>query len=90
MLHRAQQSLSRKVRITATFKMQTQKHNKTFMSLFIFRGHSTREPASTVVSRMVYFILWPGSTQETVFATANTGKNLGEVLEKMQVNGPGG
>ena len=44
-------------------------------SLFIFRGHSTRELAS---SRVTYFIL-----------QANTGKKLGKVLEKMQVNGPG-
>ena len=41
-----------------------------FFSLFIFRGHSTREPAS---SRVTYFIQWP--TQEPVLATANTGKN---------------
>ena len=44
-----------------------------FLSLFICRGHSTREPAS---GRVTYFIL-----------QANTGKKLGEVLEKMQVNG---
>ena len=42
-------------------------------SLFIFRGHSTRESAS---SRVTYFIL-----------QVNTGKKLGEVLEKLQVNG---
>ena len=36
-------------------------HKSCFLSLFIFRGHSTREPAS---SRVTYFIL-----------QANTGKN---------------
>ena len=58
---------------------------KIFFSLFIFRGHSVREPAS---GRVTYFILWaytgimcqPQPTQE----------KSGEVLEKMQVNGPEG
>ena len=63
-----------------------------FYSLFIFLGHSTREPAS---SKVTYFIL-RGPTQEPVLAAANTGKqqtkqtNSGEVLGKMQVNGPEG
>ena len=35
-------------------------------------------------------ILSCGLTQEPVFAAANTEKNSGEVLEKMQVNGPEG
>ena len=35
-------------------------------------------------------ILFCGPTQDPVLATANTGKKLGEVLEKMQVNGPEG
>ena len=48
-----------------------------FFTLFVFRGHSTREPAS---SRMTYFLL-----------RAYTGtKKSGEVLEKMQMNGPEG
>ena len=38
--------------------------------------------------------VWPslfcGPTQEPVLAKANTGKKSGEVLEKMQVNGPEG
>ena len=57
------------------------------MHSFIFRRHSTLEPASISVT---YFILEP--TQEPVLAAANTGKKMGEVLEKMQiqVNGPEG
>ena len=35
-------------------------------------------------------ILFCGPTQDPMLATANKGKNLGEVLEKMQVNGPEG
>ena len=35
-------------------------------------------------------ILFCGPTQELVLATANTGKKLGEVFEKMLVNGPEG
>ena len=48
-------------------------------SLFIFRRHSTREPASIVtMSEVTYFILW---------ANEGTGvSHSGEVLEKMQVN----
>ena len=51
-----------------------------FLSLLIFRGHSTREPAS---SRVTYLVCRP--TQQPVLATANTGKNR-EVFEKVQVN----
>ena len=48
-----------------------------FFGLFIFRGHSTREPASSSVA---YFIL-----------QAHTGtKKSGEGLEKVKVNGPEG
>ena len=35
-------------------------------------------------------ILFCGPTQEPVLAKANTGKKSGEVLEKMQLNGPEG
>ena len=50
-------------------------HKSCFLSLFIICGHSTWEPAS---SRVTYFIL-----------RAYTGTKIsGEVLEKMQVNGP--
>ncbi|WP_419635634.1 hypothetical protein, partial [Thiolapillus sp.] len=54
-------------------------------SLFIFRGHSTREPAS---NRVTYFILraYTGSG----VSHSQHRKKLGEVLEKMQVNGPEG
>ena len=55
-----------------------------FWSLFIFREHSTWEPASI---RVTY--LFCGPTQKPVLATANTGKT-GQVLEKMQVNRPEG
>ena len=48
-----------------------------FWSLFIFRGHSPREPASGRVT-----ILFCRPTQEPVLATANAGKTSGEVLEK--------
>ena len=53
-----------------------------FFSLLIFRGHSTREPAS---GRVTYFILraYTGTGKKI-------GKNYGEVLEKTQVNGPEG
>ena len=56
-----------------------------FWSLFIFRGHSAREPAS---SRVNYFILraYTGSR----VSHSQHRKKLGEVLEKMQVNGPEG
>ena len=35
-------------------------------------------------------ILFCGPTQKPVLATAKTGEKSGEVLEKMQVNGPEG
>ena len=56
-----------------------------FLSLFIFRGHSTREPAS---SRVTFYSA--SLHRNHVLATANTEKKSGEVLEKMQVNGPVG
>ena len=51
-------------------------------SLFIFRGHSTREPA---LSRLTYFILW-AYTGTSVIQSQHREKS-GKVLEKMQVNG---
>ena len=56
-----------------------------FFSLFIFRGHSTREPTS---SRVTYFILWAHTG--TVCQPQPIQEKSGEVLEKMQVNGPEG
>ena len=57
--------------------------------LFIFRGESTREPASNVsMSRMTYFIL--GAQTGTGVSHSQHRKNSGEVLEKMQMNGPEG
>ena len=49
-----------------------------FRRLFIFREHSTQEP-------------FCGPAQEPLLATANAEKKIsGEVLGKMQVNGPEG
>ena len=56
-----------------------------FWNLFIFRGHSTREPAS---GRVTYFILW-AYTGTNVSHSLHR-KNSEEVLEKMQVSGPEG
>ena len=57
-----------------------------FLSLFIFRGRSTREPAS---SRVTYFIL-RAYTGTVVSHSQYWKKKSGEVLEKIQVNGPKG
>ena len=58
------------------------------MSLFIFRGHSTWEPAS---GRVTYFIL--RAYTGTVLATANTGeigrgfgKNAGEWTGRIEIS----
>ena len=56
-----------------------------FFGLFLFRGHSTREPAS---GRVTYFIL-QGYTG-TMRQPQPTQEKSGKVLEKMQVNGPEG
>ena len=48
-----------------------------FFSLFIFRGHSTREPAS---SRVTYFILQ--AYTGTGVSHSQLRKKMGEVLEK--------
>ena len=57
-------------------------HKSCFLSLFIFRGYSTREPAS---SRVTCFILQ--AYTETGVSHSQHRKKSGEVLEKMQVNG---
>ena len=56
-----------------------------FFGLFLFRGHSTREPAS---GRVTYFILqgYTGTMRQPQPKQEKSGK----VLEKMQVNGPEG
>ena len=54
-----------------------------YWSLFIFRGHSTREPASI---RVTYFIL--RAYAGTGVSYSQRRKKSGEVLEKMQANGP--
>ena len=47
-----------------------------FWNLFIFRGHSTREPASIVCKdEQADLILFCGPTQEPMLATDNTGNN---------------
>ena len=56
-----------------------------FLSLFIFRGHPTREPAS---SRVTYFIL-RAYTGNGVSHSQHRKKSE-EVLEKMRVNGAEG
>ena len=48
-----------------------------FRSLLIFRGHSAREPASTVCNDEQGDL-----TQEPASATADTGKTMGEGLGK--------
>ena len=60
-------------------------HKSCFFSLFIFRGHSAREPAS---SRVTYSFL-RAYTGTSVSHSQHTKKSR-EVLEKMQVNGPEG
>ena len=57
-------------------------HKSCFLSLFIFHGYSTWEPAS---SRVTYFI--PLAYTGTGVSHSQHRKKLGEVLEKMQVNG---
>ena len=56
-----------------------------FWSLFIFREHTTRKPAS---SRVTYFILW--AYTGTGVSHSEHRNYSEEVLEKMQVNGPEG
>ena len=60
-------------------------HKSCLFSLFIFRGHSEREPAS---SRVTYFILRAYTAPDVSHSQHR--KKSGEVLEKMQVNGPEG
>ena len=64
-------------------------HKSCFSSLFMFRGHSTQEPASR---RVTY--LFCGPTQELVLVTAKTGKNrerfwkknAGEWTERVEIS----
>ena len=59
--------------------------NSWFLSLFTFRGNSTREPVS---DRVTYLIL--RAYTGTMCQPHPTQEKSGEVLEKMQVNGPEG
>ena len=60
-----------------------------FWSLSILCRHSAREPASIVtMSRVTYFILQTHTG--TGVSHSQCRKNLGEVVEKMQVNGQEG
>ena len=52
-----------------------------FWNLFIFCGHSAREPAS-IICNDEQGDLFCGRIQEAVWATANTDRNSGEVFEK--------
>ena len=56
-----------------------------FFYMFIFRGHSTQEPAS---SKVTYFIL--RAYTETMRHPQLTLEKLGRGFGKMQVNGPEG
>ena len=58
-------------------------HKSCLLCLFTFRGHSTQEPAS---GRVTYFIL--RAYTGTMSQPQPTQDKSGEVLEKMQVNGP--
>ena len=64
-------------------------HKLCFLSLFLFRGHSTREPAS---SRVTYFIL-PANTGTGVSHSQHRkkigrgfGKNAGEWTGRVELN----
>ena len=66
--------------------MQTQKNKNTCLGAYLYSAgtkHRNLHPAG-------WPVLFCGSTQELVLATANTGKNSADVLEKVQVNGPEG
>ena len=56
-------------------------HMSCFLSTFIFRGHSTREPA---FNRVTYFIL--RAYIGTGVSHSQRRKKSGDVVEKMQVN----
>ena len=58
-----------------------------FWGLFIFRGHSTLEPASIVCNDEQGGLYYSG---ETGVSHGQHRKNSREVLEKMQVIGPEG
>ena len=63
-------------------------HKSCLLSLFIFRGRSTRKPTS---GRMTYFILRAYTGTGVSHSQHRKKQNkTGEVLEKMQVNGPEG
>ena len=63
--------------ISKLFISQVIIHKSCFSSLFIFRGHSTREPAS---GRVTYFSLW--AYTGTSVSHCQHRKKSGEVLEK--------
>ena len=55
-----------------------------FWNLFIFRGHSTREPASIVCNVALFY---SAESHKNRCQPQPTQEKLGEVLEKMQMNG---
>ena len=68
-LRRVTSGLNTNFTLSYSFKKSSYHRSCFLKSLFIFRGHSTREPAS---SRVTYFILW--AYTGTMLATANAGK----------------
>ena len=71
--------------LSPSYPFHKSSYHKSCFSLFIFRGHSTQEPAS---NRVTNFILraYTGSG----VSHSQHRKKMGEVLEKMQMNGPEG
>ena len=68
--HRITSGLNTNVSLSPSYSFHKSFYYMFFFCLFIFRGHSTREPA---FSRVTYFILW--AYTGTVLVTANRGKN---------------
>ena len=66
--------------LSAVSESKARKTKHMSWSLFIFHGHSTREPAS---SRVTY--LFCGPTQEPVLATANAGKTRERFWKKAKI-----
>ena len=84
-LYRKSLFLKPQLRLYPQFRNANPEKQNTFWGLFIFRGNSTRAPAS---SRVTHFILW--TYTGTDVSQSQHRKISGEVLEKMQVNGSEG
>ena len=59
-------------------------------SLFIFRGHSAREPASIIWNDEQGDLVSPAGLHRNRCQPQLTRETLGRGFEKMQVNGPKG